>query len=77
MNQVSIALAVMALFAVVVIVIVLLVDQDASPSYAVVTAFVIFVAAVPVGMPVVTTTVLAFGAREMAAERAIVTRWVF
>ncbi|GAQ86611.1 hypothetical protein KFL_003000045 [Klebsormidium nitens] len=74
LNQVSIAVAVISFFAVLVIVIVLLVDQDASPSYAVVTAFVIFVAAVPVGMPVVTTTVLAFGAREMAAERAIVTR---
>ena len=38
------------------------------------TAFVIFVSVVPIGMPVVTGAVLAAGAREMAAERAIVSR---
>jgi H+-transporting ATPase len=74
LNQVSIALAVISFFAVLTIAIVLIVAQDASPGYAVVTAFVIFVSVVPIGMPVVTTTVLAVGAREMAAEKAIVTR---
>jgi H+-transporting ATPase len=74
LNQVSIAMAVLAFLGVLAIAIVLMVAQGESAGYAVVTAFVIFVAAVPVGMPVVTTTVLAVGAREMAAEKAIITR---
>ena len=44
-------------------------------GYALVTAFVIFVSSVPIGIPVVTTTVLAVGARQMAKEKAIVARW--
>jgi H+-transporting ATPase len=36
--------------------------------------FVIFTSVVPIGMTVVTTTVLAVGAREMANEKALVTR---
>lgn len=37
-------------------------------------AFVVYVSVVPIGMPVVTGAVLAAGAREMVAEKAIVSR---
>lgn len=37
-------------------------------------AFIILAATIPIGMPVVTGAVLAVGAREMVAEKAIVTR---
>ena len=75
LSKISIGLAVIALAGVLVIFLVLLVGRGASAGYSIVTAFVIFVAAVPVGMPVVTTTVLAVGARQMAREKAIVTRY--
>lgn len=53
----------------------LLVGRGAGAGYSLVTAFVIFVSSVPIGIPVVTTTVLAVGARQMAKEKAIVARW--
>ena len=74
LNRLSIAIAILSFFGVLVIFLVLLVGRGASAGYAIVTAFVIFVASVPVGMPVVTTTVLAVGARQMAKEKAIVAR---
>ena len=37
-------------------------------------AFIILASTIPIGMPVVTGAVLAVGAREMVAEKAIVTR---
>lgn len=74
LGQVSAALGVVALLVTATIMIVMIAGRNDSVEYAIVTAFVIFVAVVPVGMPVVTTTVLAVGAREMAAEKAIVTR---
>ena len=51
-----------------------LLGRGDSPGYSVVIAFVILVSSVPIGMPVVTTTVLAVGAREMAKQKAIVNR---
>ena len=47
---------------------------EGRPSRPAQIAFVILVSVVPIGMPVVTGAVLAAGAREMARERAIVTR---
>lgn len=43
-------------------------------GYAFAIAFIILAATIPIGMPVVTGAVLAVGAREMVAEKAIVTR---
>ena len=37
-------------------------------------AFIILASTIPIGMPVVIGAVLAVGAREMVAEKAIVTR---
>jgi H+-transporting ATPase len=51
-----------------------LVGRGDSVGYAVVISFVILVSTIPIGMPVVTTTVLAVGAREMARQKAIVNR---
>ncbi len=51
-----------------------LLGRGDAAGYSVVIAFVILVSAMPVGMPVVTTTVLAIGAREMARHKAIVNR---
>lgn len=74
LNRLSFAIAIIAFMGVLVIFLVLLVGRGASAGYALVTAFVIFVSSVPIGMPVVTTTVLAVGARQMAKEKAIVAR---
>ena len=74
LNRLSVALAILSFIGVLVIFLVLFVGRGASVGYAIVTAFVIFVSSVPVGMPVVTTTVLAVGARQMAKEKAIVAR---
>ena len=73
LNRVSLAIAFVAVIGVVIILGSLLGRGD-SPGYSVVIAFVILVSSVPVGMPVVTTTVLAVGAREMAKQKAIVNR---
>ena len=66
----------MSFAGVLVIFLVLLVGRKAGAGYSLVTAFVIFVSSVPSGIPFVTTTVLAVGARQMAKEKAIVARWV-
>ena len=70
------AIAVVAVIGVVIILGSLLGRGD-SPGYSVVIAFVILVSSVPIGMPVVTTTVLAVGAREMAKQKAIVNRQAY
>nr|AQM50087.1 P-type ATPase HA2 [Dunaliella maritima] len=74
LNRVSIALALFAVAGCAIILGVLTGHYDNPPGYSIVTVFVIFTSVVPIGMPVVTTTVLAVGAREMAREKAIVTR---
>ena len=76
LNRLSAALAFISFAGVLIIFLVLLVGRNAGAGYSLVTAFVIFVSSVPIGIPVVTTTVLAVGARQMAKEKAIVTRWV-
>ena len=76
LNRVSLAIAVIAALGVVIILGALLGRGD-SPGYSVVIAFVILVSSVPIGMPVVTTTVLAVGAREMAKQKAIVNRQAY
>ena len=76
LNRLSAALAFVSFAGVLIIFLVLLVGRKAGAGYSLVTAFVIFVSSVPVGIPVVTTTVLAVGARQMAKEKAIVARWV-
>ncbi|KAK9819692.1 hypothetical protein WJX72_001191 [[Myrmecia] bisecta] len=73
LNRVSVAMAIVALVFVLIILLVLLI-RGAPIGYVVVTVFVIFVAVVPIGMPVVVGTVLALGARELASEKAIVSR---
>jgi H+-transporting ATPase len=70
---VQIVIGVIAFLAAAAILIVLLVRGEQA-GYSVVIVMVILVSTVPVGMPVVTTTVLAVGAREMAREKAIVNR---
>ena len=74
LTKASLALAMLAFAGVLVIFLVLLVGRGAPVGYALVVSSVIFAAAVPIGMPVVTTTVLAVGAREMAKEKAVVSR---
>ncbi|KAL3158516.1 hypothetical protein ABBQ38_010745 [Trebouxia sp. C0009 RCD-2024] len=74
LNRLSAFLAAVSFFGVLIIFLVLLVARDAGVGYSLVTAFVIFVSSVPIGVPVVTTTVLAVGARQMAKEKAIVSR---
>jgi H+-transporting ATPase len=73
LGAVQIAVGVIAFLSVVAILAVLLARGEEA-GYSVVIAMVILVSTVPVGMPVVTTTVLAVGAREMAKEKAIVNR---
>ena len=77
LNRLSAALAFITFAGVLIIFLVLLVGRNAGAGYSLVTAFVIFVSSVPIGIPVVTTTVLAVGARQMAKEKAIVARWAF
>ena len=74
LNRLSAALAIISFLGVLIIFLVLLVGRGAPWGYSLVTAFVIFVSSVPIGIPVVTTTVLAVGARKMANEKAIVAR---
>ena len=76
LNRLSAALAFITFAGVLIIFLVLLVGREAGAGYSLVTAFVIFVSSVPIGIPVVTTTVLAVGARQMAKEKAIVARYV-
>lgn len=75
LNRLSAFIAGVSFAGVLIIFLVLLVGRNAPAGYALVTAFVIFVSSVPIGIPVVTTTVLAVGARQMAKEKAIVARW--
>ncbi|KAI3423925.1 hypothetical protein D9Q98_009759 [Chlorella vulgaris] len=51
-----------------------IIGRTGDIGLAFVTAFVILVSVVPIGMPVVVGAVLAAGAREMAQEKAIVSR---
>lgn len=58
----------------VIVILIVLLCRGASAGYSIVTTFVVLSTAIPVGMPVVTTAVLAVGARGMAKEKAIVSR---
>ncbi|BDA48222.1 Plasma membrane ATPase 1 [Coccomyxa sp. Obi] len=51
-----------------------LLGRGDSAGYSVVIAVVVLVSTIPIGMPVVTATVLAVGARDMARHKAIVNR---
>jgi H+-transporting ATPase len=73
MSKVTVALALFSFVCVLAILIVLLARGE-PVGYCFVVFFVVFVSVVPIGMPVVTTTVLAIGAKEMVAEKAIVNR---
>mmetsp|Transcript_8326 Transcript_8326/g.24910 ORF Transcript_8326/g.24910 Transcript_8326/m.24910 type:complete len:686 (+) Transcript_8326:251-2308(+) len=73
MSRMTIALAVGAFLFVAGIFIALLARGE-PVGYTFIVFFVVFVAVVPIGMPVVTTTVLAIGAQEMIREKAIVSR---
>ncbi|EIE22120.1 P-type ATPase [Coccomyxa subellipsoidea C-169] len=73
LSRVTLAIGALALAGVICIMATLLGRGDAA-GYSVVIAFVILASTVPVGMPVVTGTVLAIGAREMARHKAIVNR---
>ncbi len=74
LDRVSKALGVIGAVLVFVIFLVVLFDHNVGVGYAIVLSFIIFLGVVPVGMPVVTTTVLGVGARELAREKAIVSR---
>ena len=73
LNRVCLLIALIALLGVIAIFAVLTARGEGA-GYSIVTCFVIYLAALPVGMPVVTTAVLAIGARQMAKEKAIVSR---
>ena len=73
LNRAQAGVGVISVIAIIALLIVLL-TRGASAGYSIVTCFVILTAAIPVGMPVVTTAVLAVGARGMAKEKAIVSR---
>ena len=73
LNQVSISLAVFA-FLLVIGIFVAAIVRGKGVGYAFIISFVVYVSVVPIGIPVVTGTVLAVGAREMAKEKAIVSR---
>jgi H+-transporting ATPase len=74
LNRASLGLALIGFLGCLIIFLVLLVGRNSGVGYALVTAFVIYVAVIPIGMPVVTTTVLAVGAQGMAKEKAVVSR---
>ena len=73
LNRVCLLIALIALLGVIAIFAVLMARGEGA-GYSIVTCFVIYLAALPIGMPVVTTAVLAIGARQMAKEKAIVSR---
>lgn len=73
LGRVTVALGIVSLAGVIAILAVLLGTGEPA-GYAITTTFVVFVSVVPIGMPVVTGAVLAVGAREMAAEKAICSR---
>lgn len=73
MSKMTITLAIASFLGVVSIFITLLARSE-PVGYSFTIFFVIFVSVVPIGMPVVTTTVLAIGAQEMIREKAIVSR---
>ncbi|KAK9833891.1 hypothetical protein WJX74_009082 [Apatococcus lobatus] len=73
LNQISITLAILA-FLLVIGIFVAAIVRGKGVGYAFIISFVVYVAVVPIGIPVVTGTVLAVGAREMAKEKAIVSR---
>eukprot|EP00897_Mesotaenium_endlicherianum_P006539 jgi/Mesen1/5913/ME000030S05179 len=74
LNKVAYMLTAVGAAACLVIFIVVLARKDYNVGESFVIAFVILVAVVPIGMPLVTTAVLAVGAREMARNKAIVSR---
>jgi len=57
-----------------ILLIVRLVAQHANPGPAIVQVLVLLVASIPIAMQVVTTATMAVGARNLAAEKAIVSR---
>ena len=73
LQRVSLVLGAVALVGCLCIMAALLGRGD-SAGYSVVIAVVVLVSTIPVGMPVVTATVLAVGARDMARHKAIVNR---
>ena len=73
LNRAQVGVAVITIMGIIVILSVLF-ARGASAGYTIVTSFVLLTASIPVGMPVVTTAVLAVGARGMAKEKAIVAR---
>ena len=73
LNRVTVLIAIISFLGVITIFGVLM-GRGEGVGYSIVTCFVIFLAALPVGMPVVTTAVLAIGAHHMAKEKAIVSR---
>ena len=73
LQQVSVALAVYA-FLLVIGIFVAAIVRDKGVGYAFIISSVVYVSVVPIGIPVVTGTVLAIGAREIAKEKAIVSR---
>ncbi len=76
LQRVSLVLGAVALVGCLCILAALLGRGD-SAGYSVVIAVVVLVSAIPIGMPVVTATVLAVGARDMARHKAIVNRYSF
>ncbi len=74
LSLVQATLGVLSLLGVVAVLVVLLANGEGA-EYSIVIFFVLLISCIPVGMPVVVGTVLAIGAREMAAEKALVNRW--
>lgn len=75
LGLVKVILGVISVVGVIAVLIVLLVNGEGA-EYSVVICFVLLVSCIPIGMPVVVGTVLAIGAREMAAEKALVNRYL-
>lgn len=73
LGRVQLILAVIS-FIMVIIILAVLLSRGDGVGYSIVISIVVLVSVVPIGMPVVTTTVLAVGAREMAKEKALVNR---
>lgn len=73
LGRVSAGLGILAAFGCITIFI-RMITAGRGAEESLVTFFVVLVSTVPIGMPVVTAAVLAVGAREMAREKAIVSR---
>ena len=74
LGRVTVGLGILTFLTMAAILVVYLVPRDAPVGFSVVFCFVIVTSVIPIGLPVVTTTVLAVGAREMANEGAVVSR---